>query len=64
MYDACKMIQRTITAAGGNFNFRMMPKVVTAEDGDDLAELMAKSKIDNTDMFGDKYDDPNGRKDM
>ena len=50
MYDACKMIQRTITAAGGNFNFRMMPKVVTAEDGDDLAELMAKSKIDNTDM--------------
>ena len=54
MDNACKKIRRTITGAGGTFSYRRKPGVVTAEDGDDLAETTAESKFE---LGLDKFDD-------
>ena len=52
--NACRKIRRTITCAGGTFSYRRRPEVVTAEDGNDLAETTAESKLG---LRLDKFDD-------
>ena len=55
--DACETIQQTINAAGGTFNYKMAPKVVTATDEADLAKQLAQAELENAEVSGDDDDD-------
>merc|ERR1712061_757708 len=58
--DACETIQQTINAAGGTFNYKMAPKVVTATDEADLAKQLAQAELENAEVSGDDDDEQVG----
>jgi len=55
--EACEAIEKSIGAAGGSYEVKMAPKVVTATDEADLAKQLERAEMENAEVSGDDDDE-------